>query len=372
MTTQRVFNRGIASGEAFCNRTEELDRLIKNIHKITHTLLISPRRYGKTSLALRAIERSGLPHAYIDLFMKNDATSVTNEFFLGASGLMSKIIKPTALAVRKLESLLKNLTVSIKLGKLGFDFMLTPRTNDNKKNLKSLLIGLDEVLEKNKKHAIIFVDEIQAITGTEICDEVESSLRFVAQKTKNISFIFSGSSRHLLGKIFDDRSRPLYKLCHSIPVHRISTDHYENFINKLARIQWKHNFSTDTLDEIFSCTKLHPYYINILCSYLFELENLPTENDVILYWEKICREEQSTIARDVEFLTAKQKQLLCEIAKYHDLKKPTAIDFSKNVNLTAKGISDAIETLLKHDLIEKLETGEIRLIDPVLEYWSKK
>ena len=48
----KLFSRGIASGKAFCNRIIEVEQLTKNIQCLTHTLLISPRRYGKTSLVL--------------------------------------------------------------------------------------------------------------------------------------------------------------------------------------------------------------------------------------------------------------------------------------------------------------------------------
>ena len=247
MTIDNVFNRGIAFGKGFCNRTEELARIALNIQQTTHTLLISPRRYGKTSLALRAIESSELPYAYIDLFMKSDAESVMREFYHGIGILISKIIKPTEMAIRKLESLLKNISVSVRVGDLGFEFALSPRSMETQKDLKSLLLSIDALLVKYKKHAVIFVDEIQALSGSPIADEVESSLRFVAQKTKNISFIFSGSSRHLLSMMFEDRSRPLYKLCHKIPVQRILAGHYENFINALAKLKWKKVLSDESL-----------------------------------------------------------------------------------------------------------------------------
>src|SRR3990167_2219861 len=351
MTIDNVFNRGIAFGKGFCNRTEELARIALNIQQTTHTLLISPRRYGKTSLALRAIESSELPYAYIDLFMKSDAESVMREFYHGIGILISKIIKPTEMAIRKLESLLKNISVSVRVGDLGFEFALSPRSMETQKDLKSLLLSIDALLVKYKKHAVIFVDEIQALSGSPIADEVESSLRFVAQKTKNISFIFSGSSRHLLSMMFEDRSRPLYKLCHKIPVQRISAGHYKNFINKFSRVRWKENLSNETLEEIFSCAKCHPYYMNILCSYLFESNTIPRVDDVVICWKKICREEQGSVARDIEFLTSKQKQLLSEIAKAPGLKEPAGKNFSSRVNLSVKGILGAIEILLKHDLV---------------------
>ena len=216
---------------------------------------------------------------------------------------------------------------------------------------------------------IIFIDEIQSIVESPFCDEVEASIRFVAQKTENISFIFSGSNRHLLGKIFDDRSRPFYKLCHRMPIHRISADHYRDFINKFAKKTWGRALADETFEKIFSYTHLHPYYINILCSYLFDLENPPTPFDVEANWKKLCIEEQGSVARDTEFLTSKQKQLLSEIARHPGLTEPTSKSFVDKVSLTPKGIMGALELLLRHDLIEKSDSGEIRIIDPVLEFW---
>lgn len=60
MRLMQTFHRGLASGEGFCNRKDELARLSQNILQTTQALLISPRRYGKTSLALRAIESTKL------------------------------------------------------------------------------------------------------------------------------------------------------------------------------------------------------------------------------------------------------------------------------------------------------------------------
>lgn len=366
----KLFHRGLAVGEAFCNRSDEIERLSKNIHKIAHTLLISPRRYGKTSLALRAIEHSGLPHAYIDLFMKYDAESVIDEFYINLGRLLSTIIKPTESALRKIESMLKNLNVSIRLEKMGFEFMLAPRSS-NKKNIKLLLLDIDELLGKQNQRVIIFIDEIQELSQNPICSEVESALRFVAQKTSHISFIFSGSHRALLRKMFDDRSRPLYKLCHTMNISRISQEHYKSFINKFASRIWKQKMLDMVIDEILISTQCHPYYVNVLCGYLFEQVNLPNIDDVKCCWERVCREEQSSVAKEIEFLTIKQKQLLVEIANHPGLKKPTAKHFVDKVSLTPKGILGAIEVFEKFDLVERGDGGEIFIIDPVLIYWSK-
>ena len=45
------FPLGLAEGKAFCNRVKEREHLEYNITHSIHSLIVSPRRYGKTSLA---------------------------------------------------------------------------------------------------------------------------------------------------------------------------------------------------------------------------------------------------------------------------------------------------------------------------------
>ncbi len=81
-------------------------------------------------------------------------------------------------------------------------------------------------------------------------------------------------------------------------------------------------------------------------------------------------EEQGSVGRDLDFLTAKQQQLLSEIAKQRKVTAPTSKEFMRNVDLSAKGILDTLNILAKFDLIEKNSANEISVIDPVLAYWA--
>jgi AAA+ ATPase superfamily predicted ATPase len=63
-----LFPTYLALGDAFCNRKIELKRLMANIQGTNPTLLMLPRRYGKTSLAIKAFEQLGFPYAHMDLY----------------------------------------------------------------------------------------------------------------------------------------------------------------------------------------------------------------------------------------------------------------------------------------------------------------
>ena len=70
------FPLSVAEGAAFCNRVDEIARLEYCINHLRPTLLVSPRRYGKTSLALRSIAKSQMPYGQFDFFSVMDETDI--------------------------------------------------------------------------------------------------------------------------------------------------------------------------------------------------------------------------------------------------------------------------------------------------------
>src|SRR3990167_8911900 len=85
------FPLSIASGEAFCNRLDETARLKLCIEQRRPVLLVSPRRYGKTSLALHAIHQTKLPFAHIDFFSAVDEQDIERAILNGIGKLIGSM-----------------------------------------------------------------------------------------------------------------------------------------------------------------------------------------------------------------------------------------------------------------------------------------
>src|SRR5580658_1323635 len=81
----------LALGEAFCNRKEELKRISFDLKGNTPILLISPRRYGKTSLALKSFEQIKWPYAHIDLYKALSEEEIERFILQGIGELLGKI-----------------------------------------------------------------------------------------------------------------------------------------------------------------------------------------------------------------------------------------------------------------------------------------
>jgi hypothetical protein len=186
------------------------------------------------------------------------------------------------------------------IGTQGVQLMLQPdKNNDSATNIKEALEALENILAKKKQKAVLFLDEIQEIGEVAEGKGIEGAIRHVAQKTKYLSLVFSGSNRHLLQSMFYDDGRPLYKLCDRIILQRISKDEYSKHLKKLANTRWQMALSEDTLNKIFELTECHPYYINTLCSKLWlTLDKAPKFDEVENAWQQLVLECDSEMSKE--------------------------------------------------------------------------
>ncbi|MBI5553287.1 MAG: ATP-binding protein, partial [Candidatus Diapherotrites archaeon] len=60
-----VFGK-IVREEQFCDREPEIEQIRELVDSNQHLVIISPRRYGKTSLIINALERNRVPYLYVD------------------------------------------------------------------------------------------------------------------------------------------------------------------------------------------------------------------------------------------------------------------------------------------------------------------
>jgi len=74
---------GVVSGEAFCNREQELADLLRGMENAEKMFVFSERRYGKTSLvraALGKLPKKGYVCAYVDLWPTDNETTFVTAF----------------------------------------------------------------------------------------------------------------------------------------------------------------------------------------------------------------------------------------------------------------------------------------------------
>lgn len=366
MKARSYFPLGKAYGEAFCNRTAEIQQLVGNIKNGKHTFINATRRYGKSSLCEKAISSASLPHAKVDLHVATSEKGVERSVLKGIIELIGKAVGPVDKSLHTIKHILKNLKPKLSFEAIGFqlEFDIEAKASVAEVLREAILI-LDALLTAKKVQAVLLLDEFQRVAEIEQNAGIEGGIRSAAQETQNLAIIFSGSNRHLMEQIFQDKVRPLYKLCKKIRLDRIDIEHYRNHLNKASKLMWQKNLPENVFIEIMKLTQQHPYYVNYLCDYLWtDCESPPEVQDVKRVWEMLVEEERSDLLNEYFQLTENQKRALQFIATKSG-RHMLSGDVSKETGMVVSSMSYTINSLMNKDLVESLGKSHYRVINPL-------
>lgn len=369
MQIRQFFPRGIAKGQQFFDRVDELKRLKHNILSGTHTLLLAPRRYGKSSLAKRGIETSELAWAEVDLFLAIDDEDIACKIIRGVENVIKQISNRPEQWFDALRNYFltahKKWTVGIK----GVHLELIPDSSTSvAENVLDALSALEFVLKNKGVRAVLFIDEVQEISGAKTGKAIEGAIRHFAQDCEQVSFIFSGSRRRMLEKMFKERSRPLYALCDEILLRRIEASYYEQYLNHVAMETFDEPMQKRVIDAILILSERHPKYVYTFC---FEIwlrcgGHAPTLQQVTTIWHDYLKHQQKDVREHLRTLSQTQIKLLEAIAKGNN-SKLSSHENQQKLKLTSSAIVQALQVLEDKDYIEKLTTDGYRIIDPIVK-----
>jgi len=363
-----IFPSGIAEGESFCNRVLDRKRLKENIEKLKHTVLMAPRRYGKTSLIRQVILENDFKYVWIDFLPVTTKNDIEEKFKKACKKLLFKLapeLKKLQLQTKKLVDLL---SPELNLSAMGQTLTLH-LTSDQPISIDEMLLQIDKYAQKVGKIAVLVLDEFQQVSEIEQHIAVEALIRHAVERSKAITYVFSGSNRHLLGEMFSKSDRPLYRLCQAMMLNRIEGQEYTKFLNKAAKKQWGKNLSENVLQTIVKLTECHTFYVNALCSELWSFKNIPkTPHDVETIWQWYINTHKSIIISDIISLPLNQKKIIAALAQ-KTTKEIYGATFSFSSKISTSSIRRGIDALLAKDIIYADANGEYKLIDPAIRYY---
>ncbi|MCK4607993.1 MAG: ATP-binding protein [Gammaproteobacteria bacterium] len=365
------FPQGLAIGDSFIGREEQMAWLMKNINSGYHTLLLAPRRYGKTSLAINTLAQINIPYTEVNCYLALSASAVEKKIIIAVQSLLEKLISKPEKILTAIQSFFKKGEKRWTLGFKGvFGLEIVPDSNDDHpENILTALQLIEDVLEKQKKTAVMFIDEIQEISSLKESKQLGAAIRQFAQHSKRLVFIFSGSNRRMLIQMFDDSSMPLYELCDRIILDRIDTQSYECYLNKVAKKTFNKSLSKGTLQAIMQFSERHPKRIYNLCFHLWRLcENqnkTPDEAAVKTAWDLFLDQRVRDVQYHLRRLSAGQIKVLTLIAM--DITKELSGQIAQaKVKLAGPSIIKALQVLEAGDYIEKDSQGVYRVLDPLI------
>jgi len=359
------FPKGLALGENFCNRIEEKATLKKKIMHNQHIVLMSPRRYGKTSLITQVVIENRIPFCAIDMLPIGSNDAVKNAILLKVGELLGTILPKHKKALNNVITFLNAFNPTLTLTAGGQKISLSSQKS-SQDSISEVLVSLDKVAKSLKKRCVVIMDEFQQISTIKDNALIEASIRHAVERSENVSYIFSGSNRRLLKQMFNSKNRPFYQLCDLMVINRIEADDYKPFLQKSAINKWKIELDNDVLDEILLLTACHPRHVNALCSLLWLSDKKPNKNDVTNTWKNYIETQISFIAGDIDNLSPNQRTLLAALPVYPTY-EPLSQKFSRFTNLSPSSIQQALKVLIKNDLVYKSNDNRYRVLDPAME-----
>lgn len=359
------FTTKVATETSFCNRVKESQTLLANIRKNQHTVVVGPRRYGKTSLVTHALTQSQHPFARIDLFCVVYEEDICKKVAKGISKLIRQIASFSEKTISILEQCFKSAYIAFSAGQIEIKVEFGKFAADPVSQLEDLLEGLELLAKKHKKPVVLFFDEFQDVLKADETNKIQAAIRSVAQHSRYVTYLFSGSSRMMLNKIFDDKNQPLYMLCQKMILERIAPPDFKLHIQMAAQRHWKNPLADDTILAILSLTESHPYYVNLLCNLLWESEKKPTIADVTTCWDKALLENKGKIIADLEPLNANRIKVIITIALLGIVNEPNSKIFLDKVKLPLSSTQNAVKYLINHDYLYDSKEG-LTLTDPLM------
>jgi uncharacterized protein len=370
---QNPFKYGSVVGkESFCNRRRELSDISRAMENGDKLFIYSERRLGKTSLAKLALER--LPRtqyvaAYVDLWPTDGEASF-------AAAVAKGISKSMATTADKLldvaGTFFGRLAPSITLddqGKPQVTFGLS-RAADSEIELDELLSAPGRIAQQGKKKVVVVLDEFQQIAeyGN---DRVERSLRSAVQTQEAVSYLFLGSRKHLIQKMFLDKSRPLYRAGGHYPLGMIAEEHWLPFIHEKFRDADRH-IGEELIRSLCRLTEGHPFYTQHLCHALWELSDTNstvTEERLGAAVQMLLERESYTYAILWESLSINQQRLLRGLGDAPEEVKPFSAKFVRTHRLgSPSNAQRALKALIERDIVDR-DNGSLLISDRFFRIW---
>lgn len=369
----KPFIFGVAtSGDNFTDREKETERLLLNFRHGINTVLISPRRWGKTSLVqkvCRLAQSDKLKVVYLDIFSCRSDRDFYDAF-------AAAVLKQTS---SKLDEWLDNARLFLSrispkismstdpMTDFSISLEMTPKSND----IDEILQLPEKIAQKKGYNIVICIDEFQQIAEFKDSKIFQKRLRTVWQLQKSVSYCLFGSKKHLMNELFEKKSLPFYKFGDAIYLPKIGTSDWVDYICSRFEATGK-QISKDLAERICQIVDNHSSYVQQLAWLVWiHTDRKATEQDFEAAYQDIIDQNTPLFEKQTESLTTYQMNFLRAIIDGVHSEFTTQAIIQKYQLGSSANVSIVKRALVKKELIE-IEKRRVVIPDPVMKVWLKK
>jgi AAA+ ATPase superfamily predicted ATPase len=364
----------LATKENFIDRNEDRAMLKQLLTSHINVMLISPRRWGKSSLVKRSMEeltseKNDIKVCFIDAF----SISSEAEFY---RTFASKVIECASSKFEKwaedakdlLNGVIPQLIIKDQITDfMAFDVKFKPEEKD-----KLTILQLPETLAKKKGIKIIVcIDEFQQLSNLAEYKDMEGKMRSVWQQQEQTTYCLYGSKRHMMMDIFNNSNNPFYRFGQVVFLDKITKNNWMPFIIEGFRKTNKH-ISEDYASQICDIVECHSWYLQQLSFFIWtKTEKEVTADDFNYGVKQLLNINTPMFQSDSNKLTPAQLELLRAIAAGET--KFSSAEVNSKYNLgNPNTLAKNKRSLQEQDIIEKTKDNTFHFVDPIFKLWIEK
>jgi hypothetical protein len=357
----------------FCDREDELKLIMNRMRSGIHVFLLSPRRYGKSSLLDRAsarLQKEGGRCASVNLLLCTNEAELASAIL---SAVVHSVLSGPGRARHSLEDMLRRIRIAPHVifdpyGKTSVTFALAQSKQDWIGVLQDTIALLEDASEKGATALILDEFQVVASIGPR---GVGGVFKALADQAKHTSIVFSGSHLSVMENLTRGKGAPLYGMGERLVLDVVPEEAMTKYLVRRAKVAGK-RMSPSTARLIYDRADGIPNYVQQLALAAFEeSDGEITEVEVILGSDRIVDAQVNDFAERLERLAPSQQRVLRALAE-----TPTSAVSTKSFLDTIgvanhNAIQTALKALVKRELV--YQTGRVWSVsDPFLRSWLRR
>lgn len=251
----------IVDEDYFTDRVNEVAYITQFVNSPNHLVIISPRRFGKSSVVAKALKQSNRDHITVNL---QQATSVSDF----SAKLLKEFFKVHP--IERLRHLITHFrvipTVSTNPVTGSIDVSFQPGV-DGTVLLEDVLTLIEKAYSE-KERMIVVLDEFQEIR--DLAPKLDRQMRSIMQEQKHINYILLGSQESMMTEIFENKKSPFYHFGEMMRLGKLPRDDFHRYLSERLSTCFP-NSSEELADSILDYTACHPYYSQQLASNIWQV-----------------------------------------------------------------------------------------------------
>ena len=354
MTNPFVVTERYVGPEYFCDRETETAELLSNIVNGRNTVLISLRRMGKSGLVSHLYNKEEIRRGYECFFLDiYDTTSIDDFVLLFSKEVVSRLQSQGMKFIEKFISIVNSMRVSF-----GSDPVTgQPSIEVSLQEIKNPVKTLEQIfsfLESSSQPCVVTIDEFQQMADYKEGKKHIATLRTLVQSCVKTRFIFSGSNRRMMSKLFNSPSEPFFMSSSPIMLEPINKEKYVEFVSAHFGEADK-PITTESIEYVYERFDGHTWFIQYVFNRLYEMSGKDTPATKELADEAVSYILSlfSPMFKEIfARMSEKQRALLVAISKEHKVTAPTGEEFISKYSLrSASAVQGAMRPLIEDETI---------------------